>query len=234
MIGLTAIIAVAPIAIAGTPNQAPAETWTSYTEFNWPEEPKTALPDARLNDRLAAARKAYAIAKQAAKQAEVDYRKFENVADYSTRREVISEEIVFDGTPVENATGQYMAGAIEYPSGAVATGLFYFITYPTNSVWGSVKVAGGKHNRIKSFIGELRHPGTINVLPGDGIAVYAGGDTFTGTYYGVGGGYGVYKKYDGSRRFTGILKDLNGRLQPENGIVQDQDGNLVAVVFSGP
>ena len=208
-----------------------------YSEFNWPAELKSVLPDARLNDRVSAALDAFERANNAAHQAEEIYKTYWNVAGYSERKEIIGEDIIFDGALVDGAmdsSTQIMAGSIMYPDGSIATGLFHFISYPNSSIWALAVVKGGDRARFTTIIGELRRPGDKTVLPGDSIVTFKGGDRFSGTHYTHGGAYGVYEKYDGSRRFTGILESINGRLQPENGIVEDQSGKLVAVVFKRP
>lgn len=201
----------------------------------WPEAEGTANQDARVQIHVNKAKEDYARAMEASNRARGLVAKLKNMEiRLETYTEVISDGLVFEGVSLdESPTNSYkvIAGSMRYPGGATAEGAFSYLSYPAIPNWGDVVLIASEASPIDTFEGAMARAGSPEASLSEGVVSLKNGDRFTGLFYFRGGASGVYERSDGSMTFVGDLGYNGYNFSFENGIVQDADENLVAVIL---
>lgn len=205
--------------------------------FQWPEPNPNALPDARLHELIEKARDEAAKAREIAKEADALAMQVREKLEWSRLQpEVVSSGVTLTGrhAPDAGAPGtKVYFGKMRYSYGAEILGSFTFISYPEHSTWGFGIVTPSDASGMTTFKGEVAEPADIRSRPAQGVAAFQNGDKFMGLYYlyfGDTDAVGVYEDASGARRFVGQLKTVDQTLQPKQGIVEDANGRLLAVI----
>lgn len=201
----------------------------------WPEVNGTANQDARVQIHVDKAKKDFARATEASDRALGLAAKLNNMEIHQeTYTEVISDGLVFQGISLdESPTSSYkvIAGSMRYPGGATAEGAFSYLSYPGIPNWGEVVLIASEASPIEMFVGEMARAGSPEASLSEGVVTLKNGDRFTGLFYSLEGASGVYERADGRMTFIGDLGYNGYSFSFENGIVQDADENLVAVIL---
>ncbi len=205
--------------------------------FQWPEPNPNALPDARLHELVEKARDEATRAREMAKEADALAMQVREKLEWSRLQpEIVSSGVTLTGrhAPDAGAPGtKVYVGKMRYSYGAELLGSFTFIRYPEDSTWGHGVVTPPDSSQMTNFKGEVAAPADIRSRPSQGVAAFKKGDKFTGLYYlyfGDTDAVGIYEDASGARRFVGQLKTVDQTLQPKQGIVEDANGRLLAVV----
>ncbi len=200
----------------------------------WPEQIAAPISDARIHQYVADAADAYKRAIVVAERASQTAGSLDELeAELAVYTEIVSEGVTFTGATIDDGSTQsarLIAGTMTYPSGAIAEGAFAFLVYPNQSLWGDVVLNASPVSPIEKFIGEIDRPASAHAYPKEGVMMLRNGDRFTGLFYMGGGASGVYQRADGRTTFTGQLGFNGYAFKLEDGIVEDANGNLVAVI----
>lgn len=200
----------------------------------WPERMPSPISDARIHQYAEDADDAYTRARAVADRA---LRTVESLDELDTElavySEIVSEGVTFTGATIDDGptkSARLIAGTMKYPSGAIAKGKFAFLSYPKQSHWGDVVLIASPVSPFEKFVGAINHPGNAHAYPKEGVMLLRNGDRFTGLFYRGGGASGVYQRASDGMTFTGKVGFNGYSFKLENGIVEDEAKNLVAVI----
>ena len=192
----------------------------------WPEDQPGVIPDARLYERVRAARQeaheasgrasdAQAVAGQARRRLAA-----RRMIGRSARPQMIDDETIMTAVPYASEQGP-MLGVVTYPDGANMTGEF-------GSDLGIYDPA--PESAMTAFNGWVFGAASAYPQPMTGVFEFKNGERFIGSYLAGSNARGVYRSSDGQRRFVGEIDFTGGRWRPVAGIVEDRRGRLLAVV----
>ncbi len=211
-----------------------AITGASAQTMVWPERMASPTPDARINQYVEDAGDAHTRAIAVAERALQTVVSLDELdTELAVYSEIVSEGVTFTGATIDDGptrSARLIAGTMKYRSGAIAKGTFAFLSYPKQSHWGDVVLIASPVSPFEKFVGEINHPGSPHTYPKEGTMLLRNGDRFTGLFYRGGGASGVYQRASDGMTFTGKVGFNGYSFKLENGIVEDEAKNLVAVV----
>lgn len=195
--------------------------------FEWPATQAGAVPDLRLSDVLRDAR-------SEAREAQGRSREAQQAAGQARRRAALRGFVGLGMQPVTVDSGTVMRavpyhwndgpmlGEISYATGATMTGVFgpnlgVFISAPESPV--------------AEFRGWVQSAASAHPYAMVGVFHYRNGERFSGCYCAGNNARGVYQAADGQRRFVGMVDFTGENPRPLQGIVEDRQGRLLAVVL---
>ena len=195
--------------------------------FDWPATQAGVIPDLRLSDVLRDAR-------NEAREAQGRSREAQQAAGQARRRAGLrgfvglgAQPVTVDSGTVMRAVSYHgsdgpMLGEISYASGATMTGVFG----PNLGVFVSAP-----ESPVAEFRGWVQSAASAHPYAMVGVFHYRNGERFSGCYCAGNNARGVYEAADGQRRFVGTIDFTGDRPRPLQGIVEDRQGRLRAVLL---
>ena len=197
-------------------------------EFQWPATEVGAIPDLREKE---AVRRAIDVAREARSQAlEARRIAFQEKARAGVQGRIglHPSHATTDGeteiTVTRGTSSGAKLGVVTYASGARMTG----------SLSENVGVyTGSPDSQLGRFSGFVWGATGSHPSPTTGIFEWKNGDTFVGSITGKGNhSEGIYTDADGGRKFVGTVDLSESEFRPVDGYLEDDSGQLLAVVVA--